>query len=104
MIVIPVTIDGIKKDIKCEIQIRTSAMDFWTSNEHSLNYKKEGLSDKDKLELKRISDELWNIDIMMNAMAKKNQKEANLTLATVHKDIDAEKIKNYVKWRKQSEI
>ena len=35
------TIDGIKK-VQVEFQIRTLAMNFWASIEHSLNYKYEG--------------------------------------------------------------
>lgn len=102
IIEIPVTINNIKKIIKCEIQLRTTAMDFWASSEHTLNYKKVGITAKDKLELKRISDELWHIDIIMNMLAKKNK--PRLELEKNHRDIDANEIKSYVKWRKQNEL
>ena len=35
------TIDG-RKEILAEIQIRTLAMNFWATIEHSLNYKYQG--------------------------------------------------------------
>lgn len=40
IIEIPISIGGILKNIKAEIQIRTLAMDLWAENEHKLNYKK----------------------------------------------------------------
>lgn len=82
IVAIPITINDVGKDIYAEIQIRTSAMDFWASSEHRLNYKKKGLGDNDKEELKRLSNSLWDIDVSMNEMSRKN-------LVSGHVDISA---------------
>lgn len=36
-----------KKYVRCEIQIRTTAMDSWTRLEHNLQYKKYRAQDND---------------------------------------------------------
>lgn len=73
IIIIPITINNVKKDIKAEIQLRTTAMDFWASSEHKLNYKSTCMTNKDKKELKKSANEVWKIDLAMNKLAKKQR-------------------------------
>ncbi len=37
---IPVPLHSGKQEVKCEIQLRTTAMDTWAALEHNLKYKK----------------------------------------------------------------
>jgi len=62
------TIDG-SKEIQCEIQIRTLAMNFWATIEHSLKYKfdhyiPDELSDR----LQRAADAAFHLDQEMGAI------------------------------------
>lgn len=60
------TIDGEKK-ILAEIQIRTLAMNFWATIEHSLNYKYKGQFPKDiQLRLKRAAEAAFQLDEEMS--------------------------------------
>lgn len=68
IISIPISIEGIKKDIKCEIQIRTIAMDFWASNEHKLNYKSTNNSSEYKRKWIDAADKVWDLDTFMNEL------------------------------------
>lgn len=70
---IPISIGGILKNIKGEIQIRTLAMDLWAENEHKLNYKKKYISDSTKKTLKANADVIWNVDVSMNDLYKENK-------------------------------
>ncbi len=70
---IPVVINGVKRNINCEIQIRSTAMDFWASSEHKLNYKSTCMSDKDKKELKKLADDVWKMDQTMNRLSRKRK-------------------------------
>lgn len=55
---------------KVEIQIRTSAMDFWASLEHKINYKYEGNAPEHlKRELKECADITAFLDHKMEAVA-----------------------------------
>lgn len=74
ILLMPVVINGSKKDIKAEIQIRTTAMDFWGSSEHRLNYKSTDMSNNDKDELKKAAEEVWKIDLTMNELAQKQKR------------------------------
>lgn len=57
---------GIKK-VFCEIQIRTLAMDFWATIEHSLNYKYKGQIPKDvSLRLKNAAKGVYKLDEEMS--------------------------------------
>ena len=50
-------------DILAEFQIRTLAMNFWATIEHSLNYKyKQKLPQKLKIKLKSAADAAFNLD------------------------------------------
>ena len=60
------TIDGEKK-ILVEIQIRTLAMNFWATIEHSLNYKYKGQFPKDiQMRLQRAAEAAFRLDEEMS--------------------------------------
>jgi len=60
------TIDG-TKHVLAEIQIRTLAMNFWATNEHSLNYKYKGKIPEDvKMRLKRAAEAAFQLDEEMS--------------------------------------
>ncbi len=51
------------RQIIAEIQIRTLAMNFWATNEHSLNYKYEGqIPEKIQTRLKRAAEAAFRLD------------------------------------------
>lgn len=59
-------IDGVK-NILVEIQVRTLAMNFWATIEHSLNYKYEGRIPEDVRErLQRASEAAFRLDEEMS--------------------------------------
>lgn len=52
-----------------EVQLRTISMDFWSTLEHKIKYKKEvGNADLMRDELKRCADEIASIDLSMTAI------------------------------------
>lgn len=56
-----------------EIQFRTIAMDMWASLEHELRYKSTAeLKEEDKIRLKEYADKLYEIDVKMQEMYKRN--------------------------------
>ncbi|WML49552.1 GTP pyrophosphokinase family protein [Neobacillus sp. PS3-34] len=60
------TINGEKK-ILAEIQIRTLAMNFWATIEHSLNYKYKGAFPKDiQMRLQRAAEAAFRLDEEMS--------------------------------------
>ncbi|MGG3469842.1 GTP pyrophosphokinase family protein [Neobacillus pocheonensis] len=60
------TINGEKK-ILAEIQIRTLAMNFWATIEHSLNYKYKGVFPSDiKMRLQRAAEAAFRLDEEMS--------------------------------------
>lgn len=60
------TIHGVKQ-ITAEIQIRTLAMNFWATNEHSLNYKYKGSIPLEiQNRLKRASEAAFKLDEEMS--------------------------------------
>lgn len=60
------TVNGEKK-ILAEIQIRTLAMNFWATIEHSLNYKYKGQFPKDiQMRLKNASEAAFRLDEEMS--------------------------------------
>ncbi|MFB1050096.1 GTP pyrophosphokinase family protein [Paraliobacillus sp. JSM ZJ581] len=69
------TIKG-EKQIIAEIQIRTLAMNFWATNEHSLNYKYEGqIPSHIQYKLKRAAEAAFQLDEEMS-MIKDEVQEA----------------------------
>ena len=61
------TIDG-RKEILAEIQIRTLAMNFWATIEHSLNYKYQGNFPEDELyeEMRKIRDDIRDAQLLFD--------------------------------------
>ncbi len=69
------TIRG-EKQVIAEIQIRTLAMNFWATNEHSLNYKYEGqIPSHVQNKLKRAAEAAFQLDEEMS-MIKDEVQEA----------------------------
>ncbi|MEE8885529.1 MAG: GTP pyrophosphokinase family protein [Eubacteriales bacterium] len=62
------TIDGPKK-VNVEIQIRTMAMDFWATTEHSLQYKYQGkIPERVGARLSNAADAIISLDSEMSAV------------------------------------
>ena len=62
----PVNMADGQKEILAEFQIRTLAMNFWATIEHSLNYKyKKQLPDKVREKLKKAADAAFALDELM---------------------------------------
>ncbi len=66
IIEIPVSFCEEVRPVRCEIQIRTIAMDFWATLDHDMQYKKE-VEDADEImrELKECADIIHNTDEKM---------------------------------------
>lgn len=61
-------LDG-QRDILAEIQIRTLAMNFWATIEHSLNYKYNGKFPNElEVRLKRAAEAAFQLDQEMSAI------------------------------------
>ncbi|WP_168119342.1 GTP pyrophosphokinase family protein [Paenibacillus sp. HB172176] len=59
------------KDVLAEIQIRTLAMNFWATIEHSLNYKfKESLPEDVRNRLKKAAEAAFQLDTEMTSIRK----------------------------------
>ena len=62
------TIDGPKK-VQAEIQIRTMAMDFWATTEHSLQYKYQGkIPERVGARLSNAANAIISLDSEMSAV------------------------------------
>ncbi len=80
-------LDG-TKSIMCEIQIRTMAMNFWASIEHSLRYKYSGnLPDTLKTRLRNCADAAFQLDTEM-ATIRDDIIEAKLISQTKNNLVD----------------
>ena len=76
---IPISIRGTNKNINCEIQIRTTAMDFWATNEHKLNYKSKSHTKKYQEKWIAAAGKVWDLDTTMNELyLEGKQKQNNL--------------------------
>ena len=66
---VPLSIAGNIQRVYVEIQIRTIAMDFWSSLEHEMKYKKS-IKNQEMIveELKRCANEIATTDINMMAI------------------------------------
>ena len=66
---VPLDIAGEIHPVNVEIQIRTIAMDFWSSLEHQMKYKKN-IKNQDLIveELKRCADDIATNDINMQTI------------------------------------
>ena len=71
-------IEGEIKKVFVEIQIRTIAMEFWSSLEHEMKYKKN-IKNQELIveELKRCADEIATIDLKMQTIKKMIDLEEN---------------------------
>ena len=69
VIIVPLNIDGTIHKVYLEIQIRTIAMDFWSSLEHQMKYKKN-IQNQEMIveELKRCAEQIATTDINMMAI------------------------------------
>lgn len=75
IIEIPVFFSNVKQNIKVEVQLRTIAMDFWASLEHSMKYKKDiENSDAIAKELKKCADLISDTDFKMQEINNKINK------------------------------
>ena len=65
-----VSVDGENRKIRCEIQLRTSAMDSWASLEHNMRYKSD-LPENEQINesLKSCAEALHNTDLKMQRIA-----------------------------------
>lgn len=82
----PINMAEGQKDILAEFQIRTLAMNFWATIEHSLNYKyKKNLPKDIQFKLKRAADSAFTLDQQMLEI-KDEIKDAQ-TLFEVKSDI-----------------
>lgn len=65
-----VSVDGENRKIRCEIQLRTSAMDSWASLEHNMRYKSD-LPENEQINesLKNCAEALHNTDLEMQRIA-----------------------------------
>ncbi|CAH0209593.1 GTP pyrophosphokinase YjbM [Peribacillus sp. Bi96] len=72
------TIHG-EKNILAEIQIRTLAMNFWATIEHSLSYKYKGIFPEDiQLRLKRAAEAAFLLDAEMSQIRTEIQEAQRL--------------------------
>lgn len=69
IIEVPVFFSNRKMNMKVEIQLRTIAMDFWASLEHTIKYKKDVENAEEiMLELKKCADLISETDLKMQAI------------------------------------
>lgn len=67
----PVYFSNSREMVKCEIQIRTIAMDFWASLEHTMKYKKEVENTANIVyDLKLCADRITSVDYKMMDIRK----------------------------------
>ena len=76
VIKVPLNIAGIIHNVYLEIQIRTIAMDFWSSLEHQMKYKKN-IQNQEMIvqELKKCAEQIATTDINMMAIRNMINKE-----------------------------
>lgn len=69
---VPIFLANKIERVRCEVQLRTIAMDFWASLEHKLRYKKEDEVPEDiKTRLRQCADAIAAIDNEMQDIHKK---------------------------------
>ena len=75
IIEVPVFFSNVKQNIKVEVQLRTIAMDFWASLEHTMKYKKD-VKNADSIanELKECADLITKADFKMQEINYKIHK------------------------------
>lgn len=72
IIEVPVFFSSKKMNMKVEVQLRTIAMDFWASLEHTIKYKKD-VENADEImhELKKCADLISETDLKMQSINNK---------------------------------
>lgn len=66
---VPVFFANKKQNVKVEVQLRTIAMDFWASLEHSIKYKKDVENAEEIVaELKKCADLIAETDLKMQSI------------------------------------
>lgn len=76
VIEVPVFLAERVENVKCEVQIRTIAMDFWATLEHQLKYKGTSEVSKELLErLKICAEAITEVDVEMQEIHKDILKE-----------------------------
>lgn len=75
----PVQLITGEKKLMAEIQIRTLAMNFWATIEHSLNYKYQGVFPEElKLRLQRAAEAAYQLDEEMSTIREEIQEAQHL--------------------------
>jgi putative GTP pyrophosphokinase len=75
IIEIPVFFSNKKQNIQVEVQLRTIAMDFWASLEHTMKYKRKVENAEEiALELKECADLISEADVRMQSISNKINK------------------------------
>lgn len=73
---VPVYINREKKEIRLEIQLRTMAMDYWSTIEYQLMYKKNMRGkEQAKKRLRKYSDEIAGVDLKMMKLREEIRNE-----------------------------
>ncbi|WP_163537063.1 GTP pyrophosphokinase family protein [Gracilibacillus sp. YIM 98692] len=76
-----------QRQMIAEIQIRTLAMNFWATNEHSLNYKYEGkMPEKVQSRLKRAAEAAFKLDEEMSKIKDEIQEAQRIFYTYKRKD------------------
>ena len=79
IIEVPVFFARRKQNIKVEVQLRTIAMEFWASLEHSMKYKQD-IIDEDYVmnELKKCAEIIASTDLKMQEINAAINKEKDI--------------------------
>lgn len=78
-----------KKDVLCEIQLRTLAMNFWATNEHELRYKyDEKLPTDIKEELRKAADTAHELDMQMAKFRREIRQAQDLRMEMTSQNED----------------
>jgi len=89
-----------KKEVFCEIQLRTLAMNFWATNEHELRYKyAENIPQEIKEALQTAADTAHHLDLQMSQFRReiKHARELSVQTAIINEDKLEEIFSLYVK-------
>lgn len=69
---VPVFFSKMKRNMRVEVQLRTIAMDFWASLEHTMKYKKNIQNTEEIVaELKRCADSIAETDLKMQEISSR---------------------------------
>ena len=75
LVSVPVFLSQGVQNVHVEVQIRTIAMDFWSSLEHHLKYKADDeISETLRYRLKECADHISEIDTEMQAIYRELRK------------------------------